>query len=231
MNIDHAEVSRFELVAHRWWDPSGEFRPLHDINTERTRYVAQRIALHGARIADIGCGGGLLTEAMAAEGADVLGIDAGETAISVARLHALESGSTATYRQCAVEALLPDYAASFDAVTCMELLEHVPDPSAVVVSCARLLRPGGRLIASTLTRSPRAYALAVLGAEYVLGLLPRGTHDYSRFIRPAELAAMMRAGGLQVVDIDGMSYNPFTRRCAIGGPPRVNYLMCGELRP
>ena len=227
-NIDQAELARFEGVAHRWWDSSGDFRPLHDINPARTAFVAERIALRGARIADLGCGGGLLTEAMAGQGADVLGVDAGETAIQVARLHALESGSTARYRQCTFESLLPELAGTFDAVTCMELLEHVPDPAATIVTCAALLRPGGKLIASTINRSPRSYALAVIAAEYVLQLVPRGTHDYQKFIRPHELAAMVRRAGLDVGEVVGMSYSPFTHHCTIGGPPAVNYFLCAD---
>ncbi len=229
-NIDREELGRFERVAHQWWDPQGDFRPLHDLNPARSAYVARQLAgnrgegLAGARVLDIGCGGGLLAEAMAAAGAEVLGIDPGTTAIQVARLHAMETGATPTYRQCAVEEI-PTSDGGFDLITCMELLEHVPEPASVLAHAAALLRPGGTLVLSTINRTPRAYAMAVLGAEYVLRLLPRGTHDYAKFIRPSELAQMTRRCGLQVTDIVGMHYNPFTRACRIEGSPDVNYLL------
>ena len=235
-NIDTAELGRFERVAHQWWDPQGDFRPLHDLNPARTAYVVRQYTaacqraglpapgLAGTRVLDIGCGGGLLSEAMAAAGAAVLGIDPGTTAIQVARLHALETGATPAYRQCAVEDI-PVSEGGFDLVTCMEMLEHVPDPSSVVAHAVALLRPGGTLVLSTINRTPKAYAMAVLGAEYVLRLLPRGTHVYGKFIRPSELAQVVRRCGLQVTDIVGMHYNPFTRACRIEGAPDVNYLL------
>ena len=223
-NIDAGELARFEAVAHQWWDAQGDFRPLHDLNPVRTAYVARQHVLMGARVLDVGCGGGLLCESMAAAGANVLGADAGTTAIQVARLHALESGAPVQYRQCAVEDI-PLSEGGFDLITCMEMLEHVPDPAGVVSHCAALLRPGGTLVLATINRSPKAYGLAILAAEYVLRLLPRGTHDYSKLLRPSELADMTRRAGLHVTDIVGMHYNPITRHARVGGTPDVNYLL------
>ena len=227
-NIDAAELARFEAVAHQWWDAHGDFRPLHDLNPVRAAYVARQHVLQGARVLDVGCGGGLLSEAMAAAGAQVLGADAGATAIQVARLHALESGAPVQYRQCPVEDIdLSE--GGFDLITCMEMLEHVPDPARVVKHCAALLRPGGTLVLATINRSPRAYALAILAAEYVLRLLPRGTHDYNKLLRPSELAQMTRRAGMTVTDIVGMHYNPLTRQARIGGAPNVNYLLTARM--
>lgn len=223
-NVDDIEIAKFEAVAEAWWDPNGDFRPLHDINGPRLRYIRDRVALTGKTALDVGCGGGLLTEALASLGAEVVGTDLGESALSVARLHATESGIKVDYRRIAVEQLASREAGHYDVVTCLELLEHVPDPSSVVRACATLARPGGRLFFSTINRTVRAYALAVVGAEYVMNLLPRGTHDYAKFIKPSELASAMRDAGLELVELRGMTYNPFTRRCRIGRDVGVNYI-------
>lgn len=227
-NVDPRELAKFADLAHSWWDPQGPSRPLHDLNPVRLSYVAGRQALAGARVCDVGCGGGLLSEAMAARGAEVVGIDLGEDVIGVARLHLLESGLAVDYRFIGVEALAASEPASFDAVTCMELLEHVPDPAAVVAACAALLKPGGRLFLSTLNRTPKAFALAVLGAEYLLGLLPRGTHQYARFIRPAELGRWLRAAGMDLEDLSGLRYDPLQRRASLTTDVAVNYLACAR---
>ena len=225
VNVDPAEVARFEAMAHRWWDPEGDFRPLHDINPARLDWIAARHPLAGARALDVGCGGGLLSEGMARAGATVLGIDAGEAPLTVARLHALESGVALDYRQCPAEALAAEQPGAFDVVTCLEMLEHVPEPDSVLRACATLVRPGGDLFFSTINRNPKAWALAVVGAEYVLGLLPRGTHDYTRFLKPSELARGLRAAGLELKEIAGMRYNPLTRECRIGRDLDVNYIV------
>lgn len=224
-NIDPAEVAKFEAMAHRWWDPEGDFRPLHDINPARLAWIAERHPLAGARVVDVGCGGGLLTEGMAQLGARVTGIDAGEAPLTVARLHGLESGVEVDYRHCAAEVLAAESPGAFDVVTCLEMLEHVPEPASVIRACAELARPGGDLFFSTINRNPKAWALAVVGAEYVLGLLPKGTHDYARFIRPSELARWIRAAGLELKEIAGMRYNPFTRDCRIDRDVDVNYIV------
>lgn len=226
VNADPAELAKFSRLASRWWDPEGESRPLHDLNPERLAYVRERCTLAGAQVLDIGCGGGLLSEAMAGEGAQVTGIDLSNELIDVARLHLLESGRKVDYRCISAEALAPQMPGHFDAVTCMEMLEHVPDPGSVIAACASLLKPGGRLFLSTLNRTPQAFALAIAGAEYVMRLLPVGTHDYARFIRPAELAQALRAAGLTLEDVSGLHYNPFSRRTRRGGSTAVNYLAC-----
>ena len=222
MNVDQAELAKFSNLAHRWWDPEGEFRPLHDINPLRLEWIAGHAGLEGASVLDVGCGGGILTEAMARRGARVTGIDLSEKALRVAQLHLVESGLDVRYENSAVE----DLAGEFDVVTCMELLEHVPDPASMVASCARLARPGGRVFFSTINRNPKSYLFAVVGAEYVLGLLPKGTHDYMRFIKPSELSRWTRAAGLRTVDMVGMTYNPITRRYRLGRDCDVNYLVC-----
>jgi len=224
-NIDPAEVAKFEAMAHRWWDPEGDFRPLHDINPARLDWIAARHPLQGAHALDVGCGGGLLSEALARAGARTMGVDAGEAPLTVARLHSLESGVEVDYRCCTAEALAAEMPGAFDLVTCLEMLEHVPEPASVIQACATLVRPGGDLFFSTINRNPKAWALAVVGAEYVLGLLPRGTHDYARFIRPSELARWLRGSGLELKEIAGMRYNPFNRRCDISRDVDVNYLV------
>ncbi len=224
-NLDPAEAEKFNALATRWWDPEGDFRPLHDINGPRVDYIAQRAELADASVVDVGCGGGILCEALARNGARVTGIDVAEKALNVARLHQIESGLDINYRRITAEALADSEPESFDLVCCLEMLEHVPDPELSVKACARLVRPGGQLVFSTINRNPLAWAAAIVGAEYVLGLLPKGTHRYDRLIRPAELAAACRQAELDVVDIVGLSYNPFSRTVRIGGRPTVNYLL------
>lgn len=225
INVDPLELAKFSQLAHRWWDPGAEFKPLHDINPLRLDLIDRVAGLKGKQALDVGCGGGILAEAMAARGARVTGIDLGEKPIKVAQLHLLESGLEVDYRLVSPEALAQEMPGAFDVVTCMELLEHVPDPAATVRACAGLASPGGRVFFSTLNRNLKSYLLAVIGAEYVLKLLPRGTHDYARFIRPSELAAMCRAAGLQVQGIVGMTYNPFTRVYSLGSDADVNYIL------
>lgn len=225
-NVDHAEVSKFEALAARWWDPNSEFKALHDINPLRLGYVQQTVPLAGKRVLDVGCGGGILSESMAAVGADVLGIDMGEEPLKVAELHTLETGVSVEYRQLPVEQLAAESPGSFDVVTCMELLEHVPDPASVIDACARLVRPGGWVFFSTLNRNPKSYLLAIVGAEYLLGMLPRGTHDFARFITPAELHGWVRRTPLAVKDMTGMVYNPVTRVYKLDPSDiSVNYLV------
>lgn len=223
-NVHPAELAKFDRLAARWWDPNGESRPLHDINPARLGYVTQRVALKGKRVLDLGCGGGLLAEALAAAGAEVVGIDLASEVIDVARLHLLESGRRVDYRQISAEALAAAEPASFDVVCCMELLEHVPDPGSVLAAIAQLLKPGGQAFLSTLNRTPQAFAAAVVGAEYLLRLLPRGTHHYASFIRPAELAGWLRAADLRLNDVAGLHYLPFLRRAWVGPGTAVNYL-------
>ncbi|WP_416140672.1 bifunctional 2-polyprenyl-6-hydroxyphenol methylase/3-demethylubiquinol 3-O-methyltransferase UbiG [Halomonas sp. HK25] len=225
-NVDPGEIAKFEALASRWWDPESEFKPLHEINPLRLDFIDARAGLAGKRVVDVGCGGGLLAEAMAHRGARVTGIDLGEAPLAVARLHAEASGVEVDYRRVSVEAMAGEMPGEFDVVTCLEMLEHVPDPASVVRACAALVRPGGQLFFSTLNRNPKAYALAILGAEYVLRLLPRGTHDYAKFIRPAELAAWCRAAGIEVQEQSGLVYNPLTRRYRLHPTDvSVNYLM------
>jgi 2-polyprenyl-6-hydroxyphenyl methylase/3-demethylubiquinone-9 3-methyltransferase len=225
-NADPAELAKFSTLAHRWWDPGSEFKPLHDINPLRVEWIdAQAAGLRGKRVVDVGCGGGILTEAMAVRGAVVTGIDLSEKALGVARLHQLESGVEVDYRLVAAEALAATAPASFDVVTCMELLEHVPDPASTVAACATLVRPGGHVVFSTLNRNPKSYVYAILGAEYVLNLLPRGRHDWSRFLRPSELARHARHARLDIQDCTGMTYNPLSRVYRLVPDTSVNYLM------
>lgn len=225
LNADPAELQKFAALAHRWWDPNSEFKPLHDINPLRLAYIDQIAGLSGKRVLDVGCGGGILAESMAARGAEVVGIDLGEKALKVAQLHQLESGAQVEYRLLSVETLADEAPASFDVVTCMEMLEHVPDPATVVRACATLLKPGGRVFFSTLNRNLKSYLFAVIGAEYVLKLLPRGTHDYAKFIKPSELSSWCRSAGLDVQGMIGMHYNPLTATYRLGPGVSVNYLL------
>ena len=224
-NVDPQEVAKFSELAHRWWDPNSEFKPLHDINPLRLAWIDRCVGLAGKRVLDVGCGGGLLTEGMAGCGASVTGIDLSEKALGVARLHLLESGRTVDYRLVSAEALAAEAPASFDAVTCLEMLEHVPDPASTIAACAALVKPGGQVFFSTINRNPKAYLFAVIGAEYILNLLPKGTHDYAKFLRPAELARFARQAGLDVTEVIGMSYNPLTQTYKLGNDTSVNYLM------
>lgn len=225
-NVDAAELAKFSELAHRWWDPESEFRPLHEINPLRLAWIDGLAPLAGRRVLDVGCGGGILAEAMARKGADVLGIDLADKSLKVAQLHALESGvANLRYREVAVEALAAEQPAGFDVVTCMEMLEHVPDPASVVRACAALVRPGGWVFFSTLNRNPKSFLFAIVGAEYVLQLLPKGTHEYARFIRPSELAAWCREAGLDLQATRGMEYNPLTRRYRLSADTSVNYLL------
>ncbi len=225
MSADPAEIEKFDRLAHRWWDPQGEFRPLHEINPLRLDWIDRRASLAGKAVLDVGCGGGILTEAMARRGARVTGIDLADKPLRVAELHRQESGLPVAYEKVAAEDLAARSPQAFDVVTCMELLEHVPEPSSLVAACTRLVRPGGLVFFSTINRNPKAYLLAVIGAEYVLGLLPKGTHDYRRFVKPSELAAWCRASGLRGEELIGMTYNPFSRRYSLGPDCDVNYLL------
>ena len=225
-NVDQHEIANFDRLASRWWDPRGEMGPLHALNPPRVRYIAQATGpLKGLRAVDIGCGGGLLSEALVAEGTQVLGIDLAQDVLEVARLHGLESGRKAEYRQIAAEDLAIEAPATFDLVCCLEMLEHVPRPESVVAACARLVKPGGTVVFSTINRNPKAFALAILGAEYVANLIPRGTHDYAKFIRPSELDAWARAAGLEVRGLKGLRYNPVLRSAKLADDLDVNYLM------
>jgi 2-polyprenyl-6-hydroxyphenyl methylase/3-demethylubiquinone-9 3-methyltransferase len=225
-NLDTAEIAKFEALASRWWDRNSEFKPLHDINPLRANYIDQRSPVAGKSLLDVGCGGGILSEAMAQRGARVTGIDMGQAPLSVARLHALESGLQMDYRQTTAEDLAAEMPGAFDIVTCLEMLEHVPNPASVVAACARLVKPGGDVYFSTINRNPKAWAFAVVGAEYILRLLPRGTHDYAKFIRPSELAGFLRAAGLELIDLTGMTYNPFTKTYKLNpSDVSVNYLL------
>jgi 2-polyprenyl-6-hydroxyphenyl methylase / 3-demethylubiquinone-9 3-methyltransferase len=223
-NVDPLEVEKFDRLASRWWDPHSEFKPLHEINPLRLDYIDRHAGLAGRRVLDVGCGGGILSESMAARGAKVTGIDLGAAPLEVARLHLLESGLQVDYRQVPVEDLAVEMPGQFDVVTCMEMLEHVPDPASVVQACAELVRPGGHVFLSTLNRNPKSYLFAIVGAEYLLRMLPRGTHDYRKFIRPSELDAWARAAGLELEDLTGMSYNPLSGEYRLGRDVDVNYL-------
>ncbi len=225
MNADPAELEKFSQLASRWWDPHGEFRPLHEINPLRLDWIDQRAALSGKRVLDVGCGGGILAEAMAGRGARVTGIDLSEKSLRVARLHLLQSKAEVTYEQVSTDEYARRHAGKFDVVTCMELLEHVPEPAAMVAACARLVRPGGQVFFSTINRNPKSYLFAVIGAEYILRLLPRGTHDYQRFIKPSELSRFAREAGLGVAELIGMTYNPLTQRDRLEADCDVNYLL------
>ena len=227
-NFSQVELDKFNELAHRWWDPQGPQKALHALNPARLGYVAERTPLRGARVLDVGCGGGLLSEALAGEDAEVTALDLAPDLLKIARLHGLESGRKVDYRQVSVEALATEMPASFDAITCMEMLEHVPDPASVLHACATLLKPGGRLFLSTLNRTPAAFALAIVGAEYVARVLPKGTHRYQDFIRPSELAAWLRDAGLQLEDVSGLVYEPWRNAARIGRRTDVNYLACAR---
>ena len=230
MNADPLELQKFSDLAHRWWDPNSEFRPLHEINPLRLEWIHARVSLTGKRVVDIGCGGGILAESMAKKGAQVTGIDLSEKALKVADLHSLESGVAVRYELLAAEALAAREPGQYDVVTCMEMLEHVPDPAAIVKACATLVRPGGQVFFSTLNRNLKSYVFAIIGAEYVLRLLPRGTHDYAKFITPAELSQYCRQAGLEVEALKGLSYNPLTRVYSLNQDTDVNYLVaCNKL--
>ncbi len=224
-NVDPAEVAKFDSLAARWWDTEGDFRPLHQINPLRLDWIRRNVKLDGTVAVDIGCGGGILTEAMAQAGAQVTGIDMAEGPLSVARLHQIESGAEVDYRQATAEELAASESGRYDVVTCLEMLEHVPDPAAVIRSCAELVKPGGHVFFSTINRNPKSFVFAIVGAEYVLRLLPKGTHEYEKFIRPSELERWARDAGLELTESIGMHYNPLTRDYSLGGSLDVNYLM------
>ena len=224
-NFDAAELNKFSELAHKWWDKTSEFKPLHEINPLRLNYIDNIASLKGKTVLDVGCGGGILSESMAEKGAKVTGIDLGKKALKVAQLHSLDSGVTVDYQLIAAEQLAEQQPASFDVVTCLEMLEHVPDPASVVAACAKLVKPGGHVFFSTINRNPKAYLFAVIGAEYVLNMLPRGTHDYAKFIKPSELASWMRSADLSLVGQTGMSYNPLTKHYWLDSNVSVNYLM------
>ena len=226
LNVDRAEIAKFEALASRWWDLHSEFKPLHDINPLRTNYIDSHATLAGKKVLDVGCGGGILSEAMAQRGANVTGIDMGEAPLNIARLHALESGVSVDYKQTPVEQLAAQMPGEFDVVTCLEMLEHVPDPASIIKACHTLVKPGGMVFFSTINRNPKAYAMAILGAEYLLRMLPAGTHDYDKFIKPSELTRWCRAAELQVIDMTGMVYNPLTKDYRLKDQDvDVNYLV------
>ncbi len=224
-NVDPAELAKFQDLASRWWDANSEFKPLHQINPLRLNWINERIPLDGARVLDVGCGGGILAESMAEKGADVLGIDLAEAPLAVARLHALESGASLEYREISAEDCAVEKPAEFDCVTCLELLEHVPDPASTVAACAAMVKPGGRVFFSTLNKNPKSFLFAIVGAEYVLRLLPRGTHDWKKFIKPSDLGSHCRASGLRVDEIIGLTYNPLTKRYKLENDVDVNYMI------
>jgi 2-polyprenyl-6-hydroxyphenyl methylase/3-demethylubiquinone-9 3-methyltransferase len=230
-NVDPAELAKFEKLAARWWDPQGESRALHDLNPVRLAYVRERVALEGARVLDVGCGGGLLSEALARDGARVTAIDLAPGVLTVARMHLHESGVDVDYREVAAETLARDEPGTYDAITCMEMLEHVPEPESILRACAALLKPGAPLVVSTLNRTPKAFVTAIVGAEYVAGLLPRGTHRYAEFIRPSELARWLRRAGLDLEDVRGLAYDPIGRRAWLSPDTSVNYIACARKAP
>ncbi|MDD2833846.1 MAG: bifunctional 2-polyprenyl-6-hydroxyphenol methylase/3-demethylubiquinol 3-O-methyltransferase UbiG [Methylotenera sp.] len=229
LNADSLELQKFAELAHKWWDQNSEFKPLHEINPLRLDFIDAQVSLKGKRVLDVGCGGGILSESMFFKGADVTGIDLGEKALNVAKLHQLESGAKVDYQLISVEQLAQQSPASFDVVTCMEMLEHVPHPASVVAACAKLVKPGGSVFFSTINRNPKAYLYAVLGAEYVLNLLPKGTHDYAKFIKPSELSSWVRDAGLDLTGLRGMTYHPIKKYYALGDDVSVNYLMHTQL--
>jgi len=224
-NMDPQEVAKFDAIASRWWDPGSEFKPLHDINPLRLNYIDQRAQLDGKRVLDVGCGGGILSESMAARGADVTGIDLADGPLEIARLHLMESDLQIDYQQISAEEKAQAEPSSYDVVTCMELLEHVPDPASLIQACATLVKPDGHVFFSTLNRNPKAYMLAIVGAEYLLKMLAKGTHDYEKFIKPSELARWLRSSELEMHDLTGLTYNPLTRQYALGKDIDVNYMV------
>jgi len=224
-NVDHSEIDKFSALAHRWWDPTSEFKPLHAINPLRLGWIQSITNLQGKRVLDVGCGGGILAESLSKAGATVTGIDLSSKALKVAELHQLESGTSVRYLTISAEDLAKEESQSYDVVTCMEMLEHVPDPSSVVQACAKLCKPGGHIFFSTLNRNPKSYLFAIIGAEYILQLLPKGTHQYEKFIKPSELAQFTRAAGLKVIELKGMTYNPITQIYRLGSDTDVNYMM------
>ena len=224
-NVSRAEIDKFSALANRWWDENGPQKPLHHLNPARLNYVARQVPLKDKKILDVGCGGGLLSEALAREGADVVALDLAEELIEIAKLHLYESNVKVDYRLQSVESLAEEMAGQFDAITCMEMLEHVPNPSSILRACEKLLKPGGKCFISTLNRTPAAFAIAILGAEYLANLLPKGTHDYQKFIKPSELAAWCRAEGFNVVDISGLAYNPLSGKAWVNNRTDINYLM------
>lgn len=225
LNFDPLEIAKFEELASRWWDPDSEFKPLHEINPLRLEYINRRAGLQDQTIVDIGCGGGILSESMALKGAKVLGIDMGKAPLSVAQLHKLETGAELEYQQITAEELADEEAETYDVVTCMEMLEHVPDPSSVIAACSKLVKPGGHVFFSTINRNPKSYLFAIIGAEYILQMLPKGTHDYSKFIKPSELENWARAADLHLRELTGMSYNLLSKIYSLGHDVDVNYLM------
>jgi len=225
MNADPAELQKFSDLAHRWWDPESEFKPLHQLNPLRLEWIDSTARINGKKVIDIGCGGGILAESMAARGAQVTGVDLSEKALGVARLHLFESGQSVDYRHISAEDIAKEAPGTFDVVTCMEMLEHVPNPASTIRACATLVKPGGQVFFSTLNRNLKAYLMAVVGAEYVLNLLPKGTHEYAKFIKPSELARYVREAGLDVEELVGMHYNPLSKVYSLGGDTDVNYLM------
>ncbi|BEI36717.1 bifunctional 2-polyprenyl-6-hydroxyphenol methylase/3-demethylubiquinol 3-O-methyltransferase UbiG [Polynucleobacter sp. HIN7] len=224
-NVDQGEIDKFSALAHRWWDPTSEFKPLHAINPLRLDWIKSITSLEGKQVLDVGCGGGILAESLSKSGATVTGIDLSTKALKVAELHQLESGTTVRYRSISAEDLAKEEPHSYDVVTCMEMLEHVPDPASVVQACANLCKPGGHLFFSTLNRNPKSYLFAIIGAEYILQLLPKGTHQYGKFIKPSELAQFTRTAGLEVLQLKGMTYNPITQIYRLGSDTDVNYMM------
>jgi 2-polyprenyl-6-hydroxyphenyl methylase/3-demethylubiquinone-9 3-methyltransferase len=228
MNVDQNEINKFSALASRWWDKDGEFKPLHEINPYRLAFIQRHVPVNGQTILDVGCGGGILSEAMAAEGATVTGIDLAEASLQVAKLHLLESKLKVNYQCIAVETLAEQQPQHYDAITCLEMLEHVPDPASIIQACSKLVKPGGKLFFSTINRNPKAFLQAIVGAEYLLNLLPKGTHEYNKFIRPSELSEWLRAAELSIVDSTGLSYNPLTRRYSLINSLDVNYIICAE---
>ena len=224
-NADPVEIEKFSQLAHKWWDPQSEFKPLHEINPLRLNYIDRHASLAGKTVLDVGCGGGILSESMAGLNANVTGIDLSDKALQVAKLHLLESGKQVDYRKIAVEDMAAEHPGAFDIVTCLEMLEHVPDPDSVIAACAKLVKPGGWVFFSTINRNPKSYLYAVIGAEYVLNMLPRGTHDYAKFLKPSELAQSCRNAALNVTDLTGMSYNPLSKVYALGRDTSVNYMV------